>query len=203
MADTGTLSLDAAIHVLPERVPPHVPAWRSLTGVLRKYFAEFIYGGIDGGVTTFAVVAAATGGGLSNRVIIILGIANLLADGFAMSIGAYLSAKTSGSADEAVRSGAERKHPVRVGLVTFAAFFLMGSLPLLWYAAGEFFGRAADPFFWSSAITGLGFLGIGALKARVVGGNGWRCAAETLLLGSMAAAVAFYVGGLVEYFIQA
>jgi len=60
----------------------------------QEYIGEFVYGGIDGCVTTFAVVAGAVGANLSSSIIIILGFANLLADGFAMSIGAYLSAKT-------------------------------------------------------------------------------------------------------------
>lgn len=58
------------------------------------YLGEFVYGGIDGCVTTFAVVAGSVGAGLDSAVIIILGFANLLADGFAMSVGAYLSTKT-------------------------------------------------------------------------------------------------------------
>ncbi|MBT8229160.1 MAG: VIT1/CCC1 transporter family protein, partial [Bacteroidia bacterium] len=61
---------------------------------IETYLGEFVYGGIDGCVTTFAVVAGAVGAGLDSIIIIILGFANLLADGFAMSIGAYLSAKS-------------------------------------------------------------------------------------------------------------
>ena len=61
---------------------------------LSKYMGELVYGGIDGSVTTFAVVSAAAGAGLSTAVILILGLANLVADGFAMSVGAYLSKKT-------------------------------------------------------------------------------------------------------------
>lgn len=60
----------------------------------QAYLGEFVYGGIDGSVTTFAVVAGASGAELSSGVILILGFANLLADGFAMSVGAFLSAKT-------------------------------------------------------------------------------------------------------------
>lgn len=60
----------------------------------QKYLSEFVYGGIDGSVTTFAVVAGASGAGLESSIIIILGFANLIADGFAMSVGSYLSAKT-------------------------------------------------------------------------------------------------------------
>ena len=61
---------------------------------LETYLGEFVYGGIDGCVTTFAVVAGAVGAGLNSGIILILGFANLFADGFAMSIGAYLSSRS-------------------------------------------------------------------------------------------------------------
>jgi VIT1/CCC1 family predicted Fe2+/Mn2+ transporter len=60
----------------------------------QEYLGEFVYGGIDGSVTTFAVVAGSAGAALNSEVIIILGFANLLADGFAMSVGSYLSTKS-------------------------------------------------------------------------------------------------------------
>lgn len=60
---------------------------------IQLYLGEFVYGGIDGSVTTFAVVAGAVGASLDSSIVIILGFANLLADGFAMSVGAYLSTK--------------------------------------------------------------------------------------------------------------
>ncbi len=63
-------------------------------GKFSDYLGEFVYGGIDGSVTTFAVVAGAAGAGLESNVVIILGFANLLADGFAMSVGSYLSKKS-------------------------------------------------------------------------------------------------------------
>ncbi len=63
-------------------------------GNLQEYVREFVYGGIDGAVTTFAVVAGGFGANLDTGIIIILGFANLFADGFSMSVGAYLSAKT-------------------------------------------------------------------------------------------------------------
>ena len=63
-------------------------------GKMHDYLAEFVYGGMDGSITTFAVVAGAEGAHLSSAIIIIMGFANLLADGFAMSVGSYLSAKS-------------------------------------------------------------------------------------------------------------
>ena len=60
----------------------------------QEYVGEFVYGGIDGSVTTFAVVAGAAGASLDASIVIILGMANLIADGFSMSVGSYLSNKS-------------------------------------------------------------------------------------------------------------
>ncbi|MCB0347906.1 MAG: VIT1/CCC1 transporter family protein [Bdellovibrionales bacterium] len=59
----------------------------------RSYIRDFIYGSIDGTVTTFAVVAGAAGAGFSEKVIFILGCANLIADGFSMAVGNYEGVK--------------------------------------------------------------------------------------------------------------
>lgn len=58
-------------------------------GVLR----DAVYGAIDGAVTTFAIVAGVAGAGLSPFVIIALGIANVLADGFSMAAANYSGTK--------------------------------------------------------------------------------------------------------------
>lgn len=71
----------------------HQPS-NSFVRRFQDYLGEFVYGGIDGSVTTFAVVAGSVGAGLDTAVIIILGFANLIADGFAMSVGAFLSTKS-------------------------------------------------------------------------------------------------------------
>jgi vacuolar iron transporter family protein len=54
-------------------------------GPQQSYLRDWIYGGIDGAVTTFAIVAGVVGAQLPTRVIIILGVANLVADGFSMA----------------------------------------------------------------------------------------------------------------------
>ncbi|MBU2534171.1 MAG: VIT1/CCC1 transporter family protein [Alphaproteobacteria bacterium] len=59
-----------------------------------SYLRDWVYGGIDGSVTTFAIVAGVIGADLSARVILILGLANLLADGFSMAAGNYSGTQT-------------------------------------------------------------------------------------------------------------
>ena len=66
----------------------------NLRGQLQKYLGEFVYGGVDGIITTFAFIAGAVGANLESSVIIILGLANLIADGLSMSVGSYLSKKS-------------------------------------------------------------------------------------------------------------
>lgn len=61
---------------------------------LATYIHDVVYGGNDGIVTTFAVVAGTMGAGLPHYVVIILGVANLLADGTSMGTGSFLSAKS-------------------------------------------------------------------------------------------------------------
>lgn len=56
-----------------------------------NWLPDFVYGGMDGAVTTFAVVAGVTGANLSVTIVLILGFANLFADGFSMAVGKYSS----------------------------------------------------------------------------------------------------------------
>ena len=69
-----------------------------------RYLKNIVYGGLDGIITTFAIVAGVTGASLSSGIILILGFANLLADGFSMAIGDYLSTKAKNEFEDAVRS---------------------------------------------------------------------------------------------------
>lgn len=59
-----------------------------------SYLRDFVFGGVDGAVTTFAVVCGVMGADLPSRVILILGLANLLADGFSMAAANYLGTRT-------------------------------------------------------------------------------------------------------------
>ncbi len=54
----------------------------ALRAVSERYLREFVYGAIDGTVTTFAIVSGVVGAGLSPSIVLILGLANVLADGF-------------------------------------------------------------------------------------------------------------------------
>jgi vacuolar iron transporter family protein len=67
---------------------------RLAAGPRQSYFRDWVYGGIDGIVTTYAIVSGVVGARLSPRIILILGSASLIADGFAMAAGEYLATRS-------------------------------------------------------------------------------------------------------------
>ena len=73
-----------------------------------SYLRDWVYGGIDGAVTTFAIVAGVVGAQLSNRVVLILGVANLVADGFSMAASNYSGTKTEHEEQAHLRAIEER-----------------------------------------------------------------------------------------------
>ncbi len=81
---------------------PHLIAKRLADGPDSIYLKEFIYGAVEGAITTFAIVAGVAGAGMSAGVIIILGFANLLADGFSMAVSNFLGTR------------AENQHRIKV-----------------------------------------------------------------------------------------
>lgn len=213
-----------------------------------SYLGDAVLGGIDGCVTTFAVVAGVTGAALPSGVAVILGLANLLADGFSMAAGNYQSGRTEqerlararaheerhiehvpeGEREEVrqiyARKGFEgealehavdtitsnRKRwvdtmiteelglplqvpdPVRIALATFAAFVTVGLVPLLPFFVPALGDDAT--FATSSVLTAIAFFGIGCVKGHRLGTSRWRGGLETLLVGGIAAVLAYAVG---------
>ena len=220
-----------------------------------SYLRDFIYGAIDGAVTTFAVVAGVQGANLDEKVVIILGVANLIADGFSMAVSNFLGSRAERQRRERARREEERQirelpegereeirqifaakgfeggdlervvevitsdHELwtetmmseelgfstadpsefRAALSTLVAFVAVGSLPLLVFVydlAG--LGEVSSPFAWSAAMTAVAFFVVGALKSRVVDQAWWRSGLETLLVGGLAAALAYGAGALLQ-----
>jgi VIT1/CCC1 family predicted Fe2+/Mn2+ transporter/nucleotide-binding universal stress UspA family protein len=162
----------------------------SLRPLVQHYLRDLIYGANDGMITTFAVVAGVAGASLESRVVLILGFANLLGDGFSMGASNFLAIRS----DEAARLSAGRPSlepfPARHAVATFAAFVIAGMLPLISYI----FVHGVDPFFLAVALTMTAQFLLGAARSLVTELPWWRAGAEMLAVGTVAAAVAFGVG---------
>lgn len=226
---------------------PHDISLRLAEGKKYSPLKDMIYGGIDGAVTTFAIVAGVEGAGLSHSIIVALGLANILADGFSMAASNYSGTKAelddrkriieieerhiaqhpegereefrqilarrglSGPVlEQATQQIAQNKEtwialmltdeyglsrespsPLRAAIATFAAFLMAGSVPLIPFVFG-----LPNPFALCVYATLFTFFLIGAGKSRWSLSKWWRSGAETLLIGGIAALLAYGVGGL-------
>lgn len=168
--------------------------------IARHYIRELIYGANDGIITTFAVVAGVAGGGLSLRVVLIIGAANLLADGLSMAAGNYLSIRSHESVLEAQGLPEEEASPFRHAVATFLAFVAAGVLPLLPYVVPEL---PIDRFSLSIGFTLAAMFAVGASRALIANVRWWRAGVEMLALGALVAALAYASGRFVAAIVAA
>lgn len=180
------------------------------TGIIEKfkqhsedYLREFVYGGMDGAVTTFAVVTGAAGANLGVRVIIILGFANVFADGFSMAVGSFLSEKSE--QDLAIHKGEGKaedfESPLGAAIATFTAFVLIGFIPLAVYTLDFIFGwglNTDEALRYSVVLTLLSFGLIGVLRSKVTKISINKAVRESLGLGIAAAIISYVAGNLLE-----
>ncbi|WP_438839013.1 VIT1/CCC1 transporter family protein [Streptococcus pluranimalium] len=157
---------------------------------ITKYAKSITYGGLDGIITTFAVVAGAIGGKLDVTAIIILGFSNLLADGFSMAAGDYLSSTTE--------DGTDSNQALKNALMTFLSFNLFGLVPLLTYLLLLKIATFTDQItlILASILVSLALIALGWVKATITGQSKKVEILRTLLVGIIAAAVAYGIGQL-------
>jgi VIT1/CCC1 family predicted Fe2+/Mn2+ transporter len=222
--------------------------------IVGKYIGDFIYGANDGLITTFAIVAGSVGASLSPSVIIILGFANIFADGISMGASNYLGARSEQDYAKSQRKKEEwevehlrdievdeireifekkgfrggdleravaivtadkkvwvdmmmreeldiiedpKDDPKKHGMMTFAAFVVVGVLPLSPYLL------PVSNNFMASILVGLiALFVIGGSRTFVTAVNFIRGGLEMLLIGSSAAGAAYIVGYLIEKMVR-
>jgi VIT1/CCC1 family predicted Fe2+/Mn2+ transporter len=209
---------------------------------------DAVLGASDGIITTFAVVAGSAGGQLSTNVVIVLGLANLIADGFSMAVSNYLSTRSrreevdKAKEDESwqidqypvgeyreVREIFARKgfrghtldrivevithnrdvwidtmleeelnlqktteNPRRAAMITFIAFIIFGSIPLIPFLLAIF--PQQHLFLISSGLCAVAFAVLGVWKGLMLRRPPVRSGLQTFLIGSIAAVLAYGVG---------
>jgi VIT1/CCC1 family predicted Fe2+/Mn2+ transporter len=163
--------------------------WGRLHQTVQKYLSDLIYGANDGIVTTLAIVSGVVGAALSARVILILGFANLIADGFSMGASNYLSKRTG----ETAADYASRAKATRYGAATFLGFVTAGLVPLLAYLIP---GIGVDRFVIAVVLALVTLFVVGASRAFFSEETWLRGGLEMLLIGALAGAVAYGIGVL-------
>lgn len=227
---------------------------------LSEYLKEVVYGGVDGIITTFAIVAGFSGAALSNEMttqlsfilVLLFGLANLFADGVSMGLGNFLSVRSEQSRYRTMRKEEQEEsvqnvrwelhetkvillnkgfseedaetltriykknpkywvdfmmnhelkipdptgsNPIFTGLATFLSFIVFGLIPLLPFILLNTF-EPRLVFVVSLVATFLALLLLGVLKWRIIGTKFLYTVLEVVLIGGIAASVAFFVGSL-------
>lgn len=163
--------------------------------LVKRHIGDLVYGANDGIITTFAVVAAAAGAGVSATIILILGIANLLADGFSMGASKYLSLRSEQQSSGATAEASRQRNAFEDGTATFLAFVIAGTLPLIPFLVPS----AAEHAFVISAIaTAVAFFIVGAARSLVIERHPFVAGLEMLLVGGVASVIAYGIGSWVE-----
>jgi VIT1/CCC1 family predicted Fe2+/Mn2+ transporter len=167
---------------------------RKMKKYIYKYLPEFVYGSVDGVVTTVAIITGAIGAGLSSAIIFILGLANVLADAWSMGSSEYLS-----SISEAQMQGKDYrtldKTPIKKGWITFISFVCIGLLPIIPFLISIIVPSFNDFDTIVSMALALGaFILIGYIGARVAGVSRGRNILRTVIVGGVAAFISFIVG---------
>ena len=126
-------------------VEPHGAA-----ATARHYIRDLVYGATDGIITTFAVVSGVAGGQLSQVAVLVIGAANLAADGVSMGVGNFLAIRADERARETDGLPELEREPWKHGLATLVAFVIAGAIPLVPYVLPSL---ANDRLFVSTAAT--------------------------------------------------
>ena len=154
--------------------------------LFKKYFPEFVYGGMDGLITTFAIITGATGAGFSADVIVIIGVASIFSDAFSMGASNFVSRRSACRIGNDVCKPYE---PFKTALSTFLSFLLVGFVPVF-----PFVLPVANPLVWSLGLTFTFFFLIGVVegylskKRKILTGFG------VLSIGIVAAVLSYGVG---------
>ena len=222
---------------------------RLTNGPSHNYLRDWIYGGIDGSITTFAVVTGVAGAQLSPWIVLVLGFANLFADGFSMAASNFLGTKAEhddwhrleaienrhidlapeGEREEVrqifqlkgfegedltrivelVTANRQRwvstmlteeyglpgevRSPWIAALSTLTAFIVCGVVPLFPYLLG-----VPQSLVVSIIATASVFFAIGSAKSKWSTTSWWRSGFTTLMIGAIAASLAYFTGGLLK-----
>ncbi len=153
---------------------------------IKKILPTVVYGGSDGAVTTFSVMAGALGAGLDARIVLILGCANLASDGFSMASADYLS-------EESKNNSTEEKS-LFDAFITFSSFIVIGLIPLIPFLLALFVTLPASTFLVSTILTVIAFIFIGFIRATILEKSKIMMILQSVAIGTACASVAYFVG---------
>jgi vacuolar iron transporter family protein len=160
------------------------------------YLGDSVFAASDGIVTTFAVVSGVSGAALSPSIVLILGFANLLADGLSMAAGNYMNIRSQMEYEKSQGKRAVVSSPLSHGIVTYIAFIIAGLLPMIPYLFSF-----EQNFEYSIIIVAVSLFVVGAVRSVITTKHWFWGGCQLMLLGGAAAAFAYFTGYLIEHYV--
>lgn len=158
-----------------------------------SFLKDIVFSASDGIVTTFAIVTGSIGAALPAHVVLVLGFANLFADGVSMAAGNYIGTKSETEYEKAKGNKNKEGAPHLHAIITYVSFCSAGFVPLIPYVF------KLEPYVpLSILLVGLTLFIVGALRSKMVGKRLLSGGLEMMTVGGFAAFVAYAVG----YFLQ-
>jgi VIT1/CCC1 family predicted Fe2+/Mn2+ transporter len=158
-----------------------------------SFLKDVVFSASDGIVTTFAIVTGSIGASLPTHVVLILGFANLFADGVSMAAGNYIGTKSETEYEKSKGDKNKEGAPFLHAIVTYISFCLAGFVPLIPYVF------RLEPYVpLSILLVGSTLFFVGSIRSKMIGTNIFKGGLEMMVVGGFAASVAFVVG----YFLQ-
>ena len=163
---------------------------------IKKYLPSIVYGGSDGAVSYFALIAGGYGAGIPLGIMISIGISNVVADAFSMASADYLS--------EESRTGKMETQSWKDAGVTFISFIIIGLFPILpsiyYYLIYGPDHKISFPIFMLSVVLTLfAFIFIGYLRGKILKRNKIKMITQSVVICTISAISAYFIG---EYLSQ-
>jgi VIT1/CCC1 family predicted Fe2+/Mn2+ transporter len=158
---------------------------------IQKFLPSLVYGGSDGAVSYFTLMAGAYGAGLPIKMLLAIGVSNIFADAFSMASADFLS--------EDSKENSSKKESLKNAMVTFFAFVFVGLFPLYpslmaYMNAGENATLPLSSFLFSTVLTLAAFILIGFIRGKVLKRNIIKTIFESVIICSLSASVAYFLG---------
>ncbi len=163
----------------------------------RYYIGDIVYGANDGIITTFAIVAGVIGAGLTSWIVLIIGFASLIADGFSMASSNYLANRSEREVIDSVEGKRAHNHTniyISSGL-TFISFVIAGLIPLLPYVFIDDFNNS---FKYAVIFTVIALFVIGASRSLITKRFWVISGVEMMIIGGIAATAAYFIGQFIS-----
>ncbi|MDI9355113.1 MAG: VIT1/CCC1 transporter family protein [Cyanobium sp. MAG06] len=158
---------------------------------IKKYLPSMVYGGSDGAVSYFALMAGGYGAGIPLSIMISIGVSNVVADALSMASANYLS--------EESKVKENKYQSIRNAFVTFLSFVTIGLFPIMpsiysYFISGSNEKISLVTFIFSIILTMLAFVFIGYIRGQILHKNKLKMITQSVVICTLSSIFAYYIG---------